>query len=332
MNLDLAINPVIPWPVMAGICVVLLILKRKGWLNFLRQLVIVILLFMINLRIAVPSDSVTVVKRDVDVLFVVDNTISMLAEDYGVRNKRRIDGVKSDIAEIIDSFEGARFALITFTDSANYLVPYTSEFSLVTQAVNELNGQTKSYGSGTSLNVVLKTFEDNLEANAESMEEEDDDRMQLVFFISDGEITDEKDKLESFEDLSEYIDGGAVLGYGSDKGGEMRVKYSATSEEYELLTYYDDHYNLITPKSYIDEKNLNAVADDLGIDYYHMDSDKDTEKMIDEMLSKIENGDFSKSQETGEGYDEIYWIFALALAGFLLIDFIYYRLFFGKER
>ena len=38
MNLDLAINPVIPWPVMAGICVVLLILKRKGWLNFLRQL------------------------------------------------------------------------------------------------------------------------------------------------------------------------------------------------------------------------------------------------------------------------------------------------------
>ena len=125
---------------------------------------------------------------------------------------------------------------------------------------------------------------------------------------------------------------GDSLGYGSDKGGEMRVKYSATSEEYELLTYYDDHYNLITPKSYIDEKNLNAVADDLGIDYYHMDSDKDTEKMIDEMLSKIENGDFSKSQETGEGYDEIYWIFALALAGFLLIDFIYYRLFFGKER
>ena len=331
MTFDFAYDPIIPIWVMGIICVVLLILKRKGALNFIRQLIIVALLFVINLRIAVPSDNITIIKRDVDVLLVVDNTISMLAEDYGKNDERRIDAVKEDVAEIIDTFEGARFALITVTDTANYLVPYTSEYNLITQAVNALEGQTKVYGSGTSLNVVRDVFEDNLEDNADSMKEEDDDRIQLVFFISDGENTDDK-KMNSFEDLSEYIDGGAVMGYGTRDGGIMKVKYSATSEEYEVLKYYDNGYNLVTPKSHIDEETLENLADDLGIDYYHMTKSSDLDDMLDELTAKLDSGEFSKSSETGEGYDNIYWIFALALAVVLLADFIHYRVKFGEER
>ena len=331
MTFDLAFDPVIPIWAMSIICVLLLILKRKGVVNFLRQFIIVLLLFLINLRIAVPSDNVTIIKRDVDVLLIVDNTISMLAEDYGKNDERRIDAVKEDVAEIIDTFEGARFALITVTDTANYLVPYTSEYNLITQAVNALEGQTKTYGSGTSLNVVLDVFEDNLEANAKSMEDEDDNRIQLVFFITDGELTD-NNKLDSFEDLAEYIDGGAVMGYGTRDGGIMKVKYSATSDEYEVLKYYDKNYNLVTPKSKIDEETLEQLAEDLGIDYYHMTKSADLDDMLDDMTSKIDSGEFSKSTETGEGYDNIYWIFALVLAIVLLTDFIHLRVKFGEER
>ncbi len=80
------INPIIPIWLMAVICVILLFFTRKGAFNYIRQIIIIILLFAINLRIMVPNPDAQTVEKKVDVLFVVDNTISMLAEDYGKDN------------------------------------------------------------------------------------------------------------------------------------------------------------------------------------------------------------------------------------------------------
>ena len=78
------INPIIPIWVMAVISVVLLLLKRKGVAAYIRQIVIVALVFLINLRIAIPDGTVTKRNQTMEarVIFVVDNTISMLARDY----------------------------------------------------------------------------------------------------------------------------------------------------------------------------------------------------------------------------------------------------------
>ena len=56
--------------------------------------------------------------------------------------------------------------------------------------------------------------------------------------ISDGEITGENKKMESFKDCSKYIDNGAVLGFGTSKGGKMQITDWDGSKEYK--TYFDE--------------------------------------------------------------------------------------------
>ena len=107
------INPIIPIWLMAVICVGIILLKRKGIWPFIRQILIAILLFVINLRIMVPGSVEHVQKQEMNayVLFVVDDTISMLANDYD-DGRTRLEGVREDCSYIMDKLPGARFAVI----------------------------------------------------------------------------------------------------------------------------------------------------------------------------------------------------------------------------
>ena len=46
---DIIFNPIIPVGAMAVICVILLCLKRRGVAPYIRQIIIILLLFVINL-------------------------------------------------------------------------------------------------------------------------------------------------------------------------------------------------------------------------------------------------------------------------------------------
>ena len=72
--------PIIPIWIMLIICISLIIyiiIKKRDLL----QILIIILLFVINLRIMIPSNNSKTIKNDLDILFVIDNTISMNALD-----------------------------------------------------------------------------------------------------------------------------------------------------------------------------------------------------------------------------------------------------------
>ncbi len=332
------IDPILPIPLMAVICIGLLFLKRKGAWNYVRQIVAVLLLFTINLRILVPTDKVKVLNSNIDVVFCIDNTISMLAEDYK-GDGRRIDAVKDDVADIMAEFDGARFTVMTFSDQVNYLVPFTYEQDIVIQAVDALEGQAKTTAQGTSLDLAYEGLRKLLKSSDKSDDEEDEediieeseDRITVVFIISDGEITGDG-KLKSFEKLAEYIDSGAVLGYGTRSGGKMRVREYALWDETSYLTYYDSGYNSVTAISKIDEGNLEQIAEDTGLFYFHMTKPKDVDEVLKTVMEDIETGEFSKSVEKRKGFAETYWIFALILAALTAYDMIVLRMRMRQEK
>ncbi|MCR5060431.1 MAG: VWA domain-containing protein [Saccharofermentans sp.] len=324
----MTINPLIPIPIMLIIVALVIVMKRKGAWNFIRQIIIALLLFLINLRIMIPTGEVPVLTNDIDILFVVDNTISMLAEDHN-GDGRRMDGARQDISKIMDEFSGSRFAVISFNDTANVLVPYTTEKENVMQAVNSLEGRSMTYAKGSSINVVYNTLRDYLEGSVKyDDDEEDDERIHLLFFISDGEMNT-GDKIKSFDRLAEYIDGGAVLGYGTKRGGEMHVKLYSASNETQLLTY-SSNGRTETAISKIDEKTLQKLAEDMEIDYYHVVSGETIWDVIDDLQAKITSGEMSEKGETGAGYAETYYYFAAVLFVFLIYDLIYYGIKMGR--
>ena len=80
----LTFEPIIPIWLMVIICIGLLAIKRKGIAPYIRQVLMVLLLFAINLRPMYISDEVKVMRQKLNCycIIVIDDTLSMMAEDY----------------------------------------------------------------------------------------------------------------------------------------------------------------------------------------------------------------------------------------------------------
>lgn len=311
------INPIIPIWLMAVICVILLFFTRKGAFNYIRQIIIIILLFAINLRIMVPNPDAETVEKKVDVLFVVDNTISMLAEDYGKDNGLRLDAVKNDCSYIMQQLPGAAFSVVSFGNSCKKMLPYTMDTGNVEQALKSLNGQSSMYATGTDLDTVLHLLKVELAGEK--------DHLQIVFFISDGENT-KGDALSSFPELADYIDGGAVLGYGTEEGGPMAAyAFTGDDREPEYLYYYDDNFDKKNALSRIDQEKLKEIASDMAIEYIHMTDQNNVDEVLAGIREQIANADTEENEKGIHGYSDTYFYLLIPLLPLLVVDFIYYR-------
>lgn len=303
------VNPIIPVWLMSTICICLLFLKKKGKLPFIRQIVMVILLFVMNLRVMVPDGTVTVKvqKMNTKVLFVVDDTISMLAKDDGQRE--RLDYVREDCAYIMQQLEGAKFGVISFNNEAHYLCPLTDNAEHVNGMIDAIYPLGELYAKGSSMNIWRSMTADILK---EAKEKDKGD--VVLFFISDGEITDEE-SLDSFRELSKYVDYGAVLGYGTTKGGQMEIRDMFDESVYVIEDKRDFPYKPAVSK--IDEDNLQKIAKDIQIDYIHMEHSSD----VDVVLEEIKNNAATENQEKSEqGYRDIYYFFVIPFLLLLIYE------------
>ena len=304
-------NPIVPIWIMGLVCIIFMVIKSKDRYSLIRKIIIMALLFIINLRMMIPSDDVEVLTNDLDVLFVIDNTISMTAEDYDGGLERLI-GVKENCEYIIDELSGANFSVITFNNTSRIVTPYTKDINLTMEAINTIQVMDEFYARGSSLNIVIEDMLYSLEVSTKKPE-----RTTIVFFISDGEITNE-DTLQSFSDAKKHVDNGAVLGYGTKKGGRM-----ASTVSWEGPYMLDKtEYPFVEALSKIDENNLKQIAKDMGIDYIHMEKKSDIDYKIKQIKQQMRR---NMDDEGKSAYIDIYYIFVFPLCLLLIYEFINHK-------
>ncbi len=204
------IFPIIPIWIMLIICAVLTYMQIADKKNRTRRIAIIWLLFVINVRIMIKTNDLENYGSNLNILFVIDNTISMAAEDYD-KELTRLEATKKDVSYIIDKFGEAKFSIITFSNSAQVLVPFTKDISMVKHAVNIMQVTDKLFAEGTSLDTPLEEMIEILKGRNENKT-----RKSIIFFISDGEATKDG-KIKSFSEVSKYVETGAVLGYGTQE-------------------------------------------------------------------------------------------------------------------
>ena len=332
------INPIIPIWLMSIICIAIVIfilynkpvkdikttrqkkLHKKYIISSSIKILIIILLFVINLRFMIPNGENMAIASDLSVLFVIDTSVSMRALDYD-GNEERFDGVINDCCYIVDELSNSKFSIITFSDTAQKVIPFTNDTDMVQAELKAISLENDFYAKGSSMNIVKDTLEKSL---IEEKERQNEDTKLIVFFITDGEITKEGENLESFSNLSQYISDGAVMGYGTKDGGKMvNSTYSdEPNSNFYYIYYYDDStYQKVTAISKIDENNLKKIASDLKIDYIQM-SEKSN---IDGKLKQIKNIESSSQgqEEKINTYQDIYYYFAIPLVILLILDFIF---------
>ncbi len=313
------ISPIIPIWLMGIICIILLVIFRsKDKYTFIRQIIIISLLFIINLRFMYMSKKTKVqnLALDIDIILVIDTTVSMIAEDYNGKDTR-LEGLQETCNYIAEELQGAKFSIITFGNQAKKTVPMTNDINIIKDTIDTISVEDANYATGSTLDLPKEILEETLETNYNK----DKSRKRIVFYISDGEITDENKEIGSFKECREYIDNGAVLGFGTSEGGKMQITDWDGSKEYK--TYFDEEtFEEKTGISKIDEENLKQIANDMKIDYIHVEKEKDINKKVKEILkdANTELNDDKKSL-----YTDIYYIFVIPLLGMLVYEYINYR-------
>ena len=303
--------PIIPIWIMLIICISLIIyiiIKKRDLL----QILIIILLFIINLRIMIPSNNSKTIKNDLDILFVIDNTISMNALDYNGSNTR-LSGVKEACNYIIDELNGSRFSVITFDNTSRIVTPYTYDTNITREAISIMTPINELYAKGSSIDVSLDSIMYSLKNSKKK-----NDNNRIIFFISDGENTS-NNSIKSFKSISKYISDGAVLGYGTKKGGYMKDESEYATNEY-IMDYTGTNFGKAISK--IDEKNLKEIANDMDVDYIHVINSNNINSKIKQIKNKTKSTLESNDKSS---YDDIYYIFVIPLLILLFIEFDRFR-------
>lgn len=274
----------------------------RSLLTVLRLWGILALVYVINLRIMTESGQIDAEMKNVDVLFVTDTTISMWAEDYNGKHPR-MEGVQTDLRYICEELYGGSFGLIRFDNRSQILAPFTQDVDTVEDALETIKAPDRYYARGSSLNTAYADMEKLLQSSARK-----EDRQTYLFFVSDGEITDDS-TLQSFRELAVYVDGGAVLGYGTAAGGRM--------SDGRYHSYVTDPDTWEAAVSRIDEANLRQIASDLGVEYIHMDMKQNVSALCAQIRAASKNVTGKKDAVT---YEDTYYWYTIPLLALLVLE------------
>lgn len=285
---------------MLTLCVVLLIRRPRQRIPWLRRTLMVVLLLVVALRPVTPMETEQTERMNANVYFVVDRTGSMNAEDYG-DGQPRLDGVKADMERIMGMTEGSRYSIIAFDSSATQQLPLTTDAGAVSAWIDTLETEPTAYSQGSNVDRPLQTLQSELVA----AQQEDPDSHRLVYFLSDGENTDEQES-EPFSPVSGYVDGGAVLGYGTEEGGPMKAQGGATDGEY--IQDGDGQQGI----SMIDQEQLETIAGQMGVPYLHR---TDPEEPIEGTMEGITLQPVpTESERSVASFTDWYWVASIPLA------------------
>lgn len=217
---------------------------------------------------SVPGNQSPAGMVNLDIVFVVDRTASSGALDFN-GNQERLVGMRNDIGQLVDKFNGARMSLVVFGHESQVIVPLSTDSSTLKQQLPLIEQEIATYGTGTSIDTPIPSIESLLKRS----QTEYPTRGRLLFYLGDGEQTVDKAP-QSFAKLNSYINGGGVLGYGTVTGGKMK--------QYSGLSHYGDQYVAINGNEYVmdetgsapavsrfDESALRTIAQQLNVPFIH---------------------------------------------------------------
>ncbi|MGV8896606.1 MAG: vWA domain-containing protein [Rhodoglobus sp.] len=328
--LGLALSAVFVWQLVVNRS------RRRLVVMWSSRLLMVALLMVIAARPTILGDGQgPSASGGLEVYFVVDTTSSMAAEDWDggatggtdvTDSPTRLDGVKADIDSIVASLAGAQFSLVTFDAVAVQRVPLTSDASAVLSSTSVLRQEVSAYSRGSSIDepvtLMVQILQDAATLNPE--------QRRVLFYFGDGEQTSGTDP-QPFTALAPYLQGGAVLGYGTQDGARMQ-EFNGIDRRYfgqeptddpaepQQPTYIQDYSGNapVDALSKIDETALGVIARELGVIYEHRTAATSTALAT----TGIEVGRLTASDGEPGSVTELYWIAAIGFGLLALVQIV----------
>ena len=243
----------------------------------------------------------TIKREGVDIVFALDVSKSMLAEDIA---PNRLEKAKQIISKTIEKLGSDRVGVIVYAGNAYPLLPITTDHASAKMFLQNANPDMVS-SQGTAINEALdlaKTYYNN-----------DEQTNRFLVIISDGE-DHEKNTIALAEDIAKEGIKVYTVGVGSEKGAPIPLKRNGVLNGYKK----DREGEVVITQRHADVlKDIAEKANGIYIDGNR--TDKPVKSLID-VVSNAQKHEF-ETKQFSDYKDQFQWFVGIALF-FLLIDIV----------
>jgi Ca-activated chloride channel homolog len=252
-----------------------------------------VIVALVNPKIGTKTE--TVKREGVDIVFAIDVSKSMLAEDVA---PSRLEKSKQIVSQIINSLGTDRIGIIGYAGSAYPVLPITTDYSVAKMFLQSMNTDMVS-SQGTAISDALElasTYFDNPQTS------------KLVILVSDGEDHGEGSEAAAEEARKKGIKL-ITVGVGTEKGGPIPLK-----EDGRITGYKKDMQGeTVITKLYPDA--LKAIAQRTKGGYVYGGTTREVSDYVKNALDHIEKTEF-ESKEVALYESQFQWFLG---AAFLLL-------------
>jgi Ca-activated chloride channel family protein len=243
----------------------------------------------------------TVKREGVDVVFAVDVSKSMLAEDIA---PNRLEKSKQLVSQIINNLASDRVGIIAYAGKAFPQLPITTDYAASKMFLQNLNTSMLS-SQGTAIEDAVSL--------ARTYFDDEEQTNRVLFILSDGEDHNDLDfgvaEQAAIEGIRIFS-----IGVGTEKGGPIPIRKNGV-----VMSWKKNQENE-TVITKLNTTTLRSLADTGGGEYLNGSNTEEVVKRVGTILANMDKKEF-EAKTFSEYKDQFQWFIGLGIL-FLFLDLL----------
>ncbi len=259
-----------------------------------------LILGLVNPKIGTKLE--TIKREGIDIVFAIDVSKSMLAEDVA---PNRLEKSKQIVSQIINQLVNDRIGIVAYAGSAFPVLPITTDYSVSKMFLQSMNTSSVS-SQGTSLDEAIKLSATYFDKGNKTS--------KLLILISDGEDHSEG----ASEAAAEANKNGMkiiTIGIGTEKGGPIPIKENGVVQSFKR----DNNNEVVITK--LNQESLKEIAKATKGGYVNGNSTKEVLAYVKKALDNIQKTEFEATQ-MADFESQFQWFLGIAFA-LLFLDIFF---------
>lgn len=259
-----------------------------------------LILGLVNPKIGTKME--TIKREGIDIVFAIDVSKSMLAEDVA---PNRLEKSKQIVSQIINQLGNDRIGIVAYAGSAFPVLPITTDYSVSKMFLQSMNTSIVS-SQGTSLDDAIKLSSTYFDKGNKTS--------KLLILISDGEDHSEG----ATEAAAEANKNGMkiiTIGVGTEKGGPIPIKQNGVVQSFKR----DNNNEVVITK--LNQESLKEIAKATKGGYVSGNSTKEVLAYVKKALDNIQKTEFEATQ-MADFESQFQWFLGIAFS-LLFLDIFF---------
>ena len=251
-----------------------------------------IILGLVNPKIGTKME--TVKREGIDIVFAMDVSKSMLAEDVA---PSRLEKSKQIVSQIINQLGNDRIGIVAYAGSAFPVLPITTDYGVAKMFLQSINTDIVS-SQGTSLDEAIKLSATYFDEKSKTS--------KLLIMISDGE--DHSEGAESAAEEAKKLGMKIItIGVGTQNGSTIPLRRNGVIESFKR----DNNNEVVITK--LNKEGLKTIAKTTKGGYVDGNNTKAVLDYVKNALDNIQKTEFESTQ-MADFQSQFQWFLGFAFA------------------